>query len=59
MQKYAAWSQEDLLAHYESVRLAMIDLTEDLPGDAFLNRDIEQWLADDVVEHYDEHPIPA
>ena len=59
VQKYAAWSQEDLLAHYESVRLAMIDLTEDLPGDAFLNRDIEQWLADDVVEHYDEHPIPA
>ena len=36
-----------------------IDLTEDLPDDAFLNRDIEQWLADDVVEHYDEHPIPA
>lgn len=59
VQKYAAWSQDDLLAHYEAVRLAMIDLTEDLPDDAFLNKDIEQWLADDVVEHYDEHPIPA
>jgi len=59
VQKFAAWSQDDLLAHFESVRLAMIELTEDLPDDAFLNRDIEQWLGDDVVEHYDEHPIPA
>jgi hypothetical protein len=37
----------------------MIDLTMDLPEDAFFNRDIESWLRDDVVEHYDEHPIPA
>lgn len=57
VEKYKTWSQEDLLAHYESVRLAMIDLTADLPEDAFLNKDIEQWLADDVVGHYDEHPI--
>lgn len=57
-QKYSTWSQDDLFAHYEAVRLAMIDLTIDLPDDAFLNKDIEQWLADDVVEHYDEHPIP-
>jgi hypothetical protein len=58
-QKYASWSDEDLFAHYEVVRTAMIDLASDLPDDAFLNRDIEQWLADDVVGHYDEHPIPA
>jgi len=59
VQKYAIWSKDDLLAHYETVRLAMIDLTADLPEDAFLNRDIEGWLRDDVVEHYDEHRIPA
>ena len=58
-QKYSTWSQEDLFAHYEAVRLAMIDLTIDLPDDAFLNKDIETWLMDDVVDHYDEHPIPA
>ena len=57
VEKYKTWSQNDLLAHYESVRRAMIDLTADLPADAFLNKDIEQWLADDVVGHYDEHPI--
>jgi hypothetical protein len=59
VEKFKAWSDDDLFRHFDSVRLAMIDLTADLPDDAFLNRDIEGWLKDDVVEHYDEHPIPA
>jgi hypothetical protein len=41
------------------VRLVLIDLVTGLPEDAFLNKDIESWLVDDVVGHYDEHPIPA
>jgi Protein of unknown function (DUF1706) len=57
--KFSTWSDKDLYRHFESVRLAMIELTEDLPSDAFLNRDIEGWLRDDVVGHYDEHPIPV
>ena len=59
VQKYTTWSDDDLFRHYESVRLAMLDLAADLPDDAFSNDDIEGWLRDDVVEHYDEHPIPA
>lgn len=58
-QKYSSWSDENLFNHYESVRLALLELTENLPEDAFLNKDIEGWLAADVVEHYDEHPIPG
>ena len=58
-EKFSTWSDEDLFAHYESVRCAMIDLVAELPADAFMNKDIEAWLKDDVVEHYDEHPIPA
>jgi hypothetical protein len=58
-QKYATWTDEDLFKHYEMVRLALIDLTADLPEDAFLNNDIEGWLRDNVVGHYDEHPIPV
>jgi hypothetical protein len=58
-EKYAPWSDDDLFKHYETVRLAMIDLVDDLPEDAFFNRDIEGWLADDVIEHYDEHAIPG
>jgi len=58
-QKFSAWSDDDLYKHYECVRLALIDLVADLPEDAFLNKDIESWLVDDVVGHYDEHPIPA
>lgn len=57
--KYSSWSDDDLLTHYETVRLALIELVETLPDDAFLNKDIEGWLATDVIEHYDEHPIPA
>ncbi len=58
-QKYSTWSDEDLFKHYETVRLAMLELVADLPDDAFLNKDIEGWLKDDVVAHYDEHPIPG
>lgn len=58
-QKYSSWSQDDLFKHYDTVRLALIDLVEDLPEDAFLNRDIEYWLATDVIEHYDEHALPT
>jgi len=58
-QRYAAWSDDDLYKHYDVVRRALIDLVERLPEDAFLNKDIEGWLSDDVVEHYDEHPVPV
>jgi len=57
--KFSTWSDKDLFAHYETVRLALIDLVADLPDDAFLNKDIEGWLVADVVGHYDEHPIPS
>jgi hypothetical protein len=59
VRKFGSWSDDDLFRHYESVRLALIDLVADLPEDAFSNSDIEGWLRDDVVDHYDEHPVPA
>ena len=40
-------------------RVVLLELTAELPDDAFLNKDIEEWLVDDVVGHYDEHPVPA
>jgi len=58
-EKYSGWSDEDLFVHYETVRLALIDLVIELPDDAFLNKDIEGWLIADVVEHYDDHPLPV
>jgi hypothetical protein len=56
-QKFSAWSDDDLFKHYESLRLALIDLVKRLPQDAFFNMDIESWLVDDVVHHYDEHAL--
>jgi len=59
IKKFASWSEDDLLKHFEIVRLALIEMVDELPDDAFLNVDIEGWLAADVVEHFDEHFIPA
>jgi len=56
-EKYSTWSDDDLFKHFESVRAAMLELTANLPDDFFLNKDIEGWLRDDVVEHYNEHLI--
>jgi len=53
--KYAAWSDADLFKHFEATRAAMIELATTIPDDAFLNKDIEGWLAADVVGHYDGH----
>jgi hypothetical protein len=57
-EKFASWSDDDLLRHFEVVRLSLIELVSELPDDAFSNKDIEEWLAADVVEHFDEHSIP-
>jgi hypothetical protein len=58
-QKFSTWSDADLFKHYESVRMALVDLVTRLPDDGFQNKDIKGWLIDDVVIHYDEHIIPA
>ena len=59
MEKYSTWSDQDLFKHFEAVCLAMIDLVAGLSEEAFLNRDIESWLATDVVRHYDRHAVPV
>lgn len=38
-------------------RARLIHLIGRLPESGFLNKDIEGWLADDVVKHYDDHPF--
>ena len=56
-EKYSAWSDEDLLIHYENVRQAMIDLVILLPVSALENKDIYGWLEADVIEHLADHKI--
>jgi hypothetical protein len=55
--KYSTWSNSELLKHYEATRTAMVELASTIPDDAFLNADIESWLASDGVHHYDDHVI--
>jgi hypothetical protein len=52
---YKITSAADIRRLFESKRLEMIDLVRDMPESAFENQTIENWLAADVVEHYDEH----
>jgi hypothetical protein len=57
VEKYKSWSDAELYKHFESLQLELIKLTAGLPEQAFLNKDLEGWLAADVVSHYDEHAI--
>jgi hypothetical protein len=59
VEKYSTWSDDNLYKHFETVRMALIGLISELPEDAFINKDIENLLIADVIEHYDEHPIPG
>ena len=57
--KYKKLSDVEVQKQFESKRQDMIKLVNDLPEDAFTNMDIEDWLAADIVEHFDEHAIHA
>lgn len=57
VEKFSRWPEADVLQHFENVRLALLDLLADLPEGVFDNRDIEEALASDVVEHFDEHGL--
>lgn len=53
--KYKNIPEVEVKKQFESKRLDLLKLTNELPQEAFMNQDIERWLAADVVEHYDEH----
>ncbi len=55
--KYKETNEADLRALFEQKRLEMIEFVRSLPDSAFENPTIEEWLAADVVEHFDEHAI--
>lgn len=57
--KFEPWSEDDLFEYFEIIRLTLIEMVSSLPDEAFLNADIEDWLAADVIEHYDEHAVPG
>jgi len=57
VEKFKHMSDADLHALFESKRLEMVNLVRELPESAFENSIIENWLAADAVEHFDEHAI--
>jgi hypothetical protein len=57
VKKFKPWSEGDLYLHFENVRNAALELVAELPDDALRNKDIESWLAADVVGHFDDHAL--
>lgn len=55
--KYRGVSDAELRTLFEQKRAEMIELVRGLPESAFENPTIEEWLAADVVEHFDEHNL--
>lgn len=55
--KYKKLSDAEVQKQFENKRQDMIRLVNDLPENAFVNTDIEGWLAADIAGHFDEHAI--
>jgi hypothetical protein len=53
--KYKKLSDTEAQKQFENKRQVMIKFVSDLPENAFVNKDIEGWLAADIAEHFDEH----
>ena len=55
--KYQSMNTAEVRTLFEQKRLELIELVRGLPETAFNNPTIEDWLAADIVEHFDEHDI--
>lgn len=53
--KYKNIPEADVLEEFERKRLGLLQLVNEIPERAFVHKEIEAWLAADVVGHYDEH----
>ncbi len=59
VQRFADQSRAAVEAWYEQQRLALKHLLEQFSDDDFAQRRVYRWLVGTIVEHYDEHPLPA
>ncbi|HNK63693.1 MAG TPA: hypothetical protein PKL78_05585 [Anaerolineales bacterium] len=55
--KYQGMSGPELRTLFEKKRFELTGFVRGLPESAFVNPTIEDWLAADVVEHFDEHAV--
>jgi len=58
VQEYQNVPEAEVYRLFESKRQEYIKRMQALPEQAFSHRDIEAWLAADVVGHFDDHAIP-
>jgi len=48
-----------LEAQFEAMRVRMIHLVEESPAEVLAHPLVQEWLIADILEHYEEHRLPA
>jgi hypothetical protein len=59
VEKFHAWTEAEALAYFEKTRAAMTALLRELPEEILEHTLVRDWLFADVIEHLDEHRLPA
>lgn len=57
VEKYGAWNEEDVYAAFESARVRLVELVNDLPDRMLKQPRVQDWLMGDVIEHFFEHQL--
>ena len=52
-------SEAALEAQFEAMRVRMVHLVEESPAEVLAHPLVQEWLIADIVEHYEEHRLPA
>jgi hypothetical protein len=58
VRKFQALTETDALTQFETTRVALRRLVEDLPEEILEHALVRDWLFADVIEHLEEHRLP-
>ena len=57
VEKSQAWTEEDVYAAFESIRVKLLELVKSIPEKTLRQKSVQDWLMYDVIGHYFEHPM--
>lgn len=54
---FGGMEEAEVLKKFESTRQSLIELVINLPESIFNKKEVQEWLRDDVLDHYFEHAV--
>jgi hypothetical protein len=54
---FSELDEAEVWKKYETTRQSLMELVINLPEDIYHRKDVQDWLKDDVIDHYYEHAI--